>query len=185
MSKDIWQKIGSPELVPSTITLRAYDGRPTSSTRLCQNVPIELGGKSILIDIEVIDAQLDYNILFGRNYMYAMKAIASSVFRTMMFPHNEKIVTIDQLTHYEPNHSANIDNILPLVHVSPNDFSVANIGPELFQDPSMLGTCQGAPPSLNPSFSAQVCVVSSKRTDTEDTLPPREASIIFDVPLVA
>jgi hypothetical protein len=105
MSKHVWQKIGSPELVPSTITLRAYDGRPTSSAGLCQNVPIELGGKTILIDIEVIDAQLDYNILFGRNYMYAMKAVASSVFRTMMFPHNGKIVTIDQLTHYEPNHS--------------------------------------------------------------------------------
>jgi hypothetical protein len=114
MSKHVWHKIGSPELVPSTITLRAYDGRPTSSAGLCQNVPIELGGKTILIDIEVIDAQLDYNILFGRNYMYAMKAIASSVFRTMMFPHNGKIVTINQLTHYEPNHSANIDNISPL-----------------------------------------------------------------------
>jgi hypothetical protein len=124
MSKDIWQKIGSPELVPSTITLRAYDGRPTSPTGLCQNVPIELGGKTILIDIEVIDAQLDYNILFGRNYMYAMKAVASSVFRTMMFPHNGKIVTIDQLTHYEPNHSANIGNIIPLVHVSPMIFQL-------------------------------------------------------------
>jgi hypothetical protein len=172
MSKDIWQKIGSPELVPSTSTLRAYDGRPTSPTGLCQNVPIELGGKTILIDIEVIDAQLDYNILFGRNYMYAMKAVASSVFRTMMFPHNGKIVTIDQLTHYEPNHSTNITNIIPLVHVIPTDFPVANNGPQLFQDPPMMGTCQGTPPFLNPSFSAQVCVVSSKNTNMEDSLPP-------------
>jgi hypothetical protein len=139
MSKDIWKKIGSPELVPSTITLRAYDGRPTSSKGIYQNVPIELGGKTILIDIEVIDAQLDYNILFGHNYMYAMKAIDSSMFHTMMFPHNGKIVTIDQLTHYEPNHSTNIDNILPLVHVSMNDFPVANNGPRLFQDPPMVG----------------------------------------------
>jgi len=118
MSKDIWQKIGSPELVPSTSTLRAYDGRPTSPTGLCQNVPIELGGKTILIDIEVINAHLDYNILFGRNYMYAMKVVASSVFHMMMFPHNGKIVTINQLTHYEPNHSANIDKILLLFHTN-------------------------------------------------------------------
>jgi hypothetical protein len=97
MSKKLWHKIGSPELVPSVITLRAYADRPTSSTRLCQNVPIELGGKTILIDIEVIDFHLDYNILFGRRYMYAMKEVASSVFHTMMFPHNGKIVTIDQL----------------------------------------------------------------------------------------
>jgi hypothetical protein len=92
--------------------------------------------------------------------MYAMKVVASSVFRTMMFPHNGKIVTIDQLTHYESNHSDNIDNILPLVRVSSNDFPVVNIDPGLFQDPSMLGTYQGAPSFLNPSFSAQVCVVS-------------------------
>jgi hypothetical protein len=26
MSKTIWQKLGSPELIPSAITLRAYDG---------------------------------------------------------------------------------------------------------------------------------------------------------------
>jgi hypothetical protein len=26
MSKTVWQKLGSPELIPSTITLRAYDG---------------------------------------------------------------------------------------------------------------------------------------------------------------
>jgi hypothetical protein len=139
MSKDIWQKIGSPEIVPSTITLQAYEGRPTSSKGLCQNVPIEIGGKTILLDIEVIDAHLDYNILFRRSYMYAMKAVASSMFRTMMFPHNGKIVTIDQLTHYEPNHSTNINNILPLVHVSTNDFPVANNGPRLFQDPPMVG----------------------------------------------
>jgi hypothetical protein len=56
MSKTVWQKLGSPELIPSTITLRAYDGRPSSPEGLFQNVPVELGGKTILIDIKVIDA---------------------------------------------------------------------------------------------------------------------------------
>jgi hypothetical protein len=158
MSKHVWQKIGSPELVPSTITLRAYDGRPTSSEGLCQNVPIELGGKTILIDIEVIDAPLDYNILFGRNYMYAMKAVASSVFRTMMFPHNGKIVTIDQLTHYEPNHSANIDNILPLVHVSSNDFPVHQHWPWIIPRPIHVGHLSGSTTVPKPIFfSTSVC----------------------------
>jgi hypothetical protein len=41
---------------------------------------IELGGKTILIKIEVINVALDYNILFGHRYMYAMKAVASYVF---------------------------------------------------------------------------------------------------------
>ena len=49
-----------------------------------------------------------------------MNNVASYVFQTMMFPHNGKIVTIDQVSHYEPNPSANIDNILPLIHMSPD-----------------------------------------------------------------
>jgi hypothetical protein len=57
------------------------------------------------------------------------------------------------------------------------------MGLGIFKDPSLLGTYHGAPPLLHPSN--QVCVVSSKGTDMEDTLPPREASIISDVPLVA
>jgi hypothetical protein len=183
MSKSVWKKLGSPELIPSSITLRAYDGRPSSPEGLFQNVPVELGGKTILIDIEVIDAPLDYNILFGHSYMYAMKVIASSVFRTMMFPHNGKIITIDQVSHYEPNPSSNIDNILPFIHTNPDAYPLIEMGPRIFKDPSLLGTYHGAPPLLHPS--AQVCVVSSNGTTTEDTLPPTEASFIPDVPLVA
>jgi hypothetical protein len=29
MSTNVWKRLGSPELVPSTITLRSYDGRPS------------------------------------------------------------------------------------------------------------------------------------------------------------
>jgi hypothetical protein len=91
MSKIVWQKLGSPKFIPSAITLRAYDRRPSSPEGLFQNVPVELGGKTILIDIEVIDAQLDYNILFGCSYMYSMKVVASSVFRIIMFPTTKRL----------------------------------------------------------------------------------------------
>jgi hypothetical protein len=80
MSKSIWQKLGSPKLIPSAITLRVYDGRPYSSEGIFQNVPVELGDKTILINIEVIDAPLNYNIMFVHSYMYAMKTVSSSVF---------------------------------------------------------------------------------------------------------
>jgi hypothetical protein len=182
MSKSVWQKLGSPKLIPSAITLRAYDEQPSSPEGLFQNVPIELRGKTILIDIEVINAPLDYNILFGHSYMYTMKAVASSVFRMIMFPHNRKIITIDQVSHYKPNPSANIDNILPLIHMSRDTYPLIEMGPGIFKDPSLLGTYHGAPPLLHPSN--QVCIVSSNGTDIEDTLPPREASIISDIPLV-
>ena len=114
--------------------------------------------------------------------MYAMKVVASSVFRTIMFPHNGKIVTIDQVSHYEPNPSANLDNILPLIHTNQDVYPLVEMGPVIFKDPSLLGTYHGAPPLLPPN---QVCVISSKKTHTEDARPPQEASIIPDVSVVA
>jgi hypothetical protein len=114
--------------------------------------------------------------------MYAMKAVASSVFHTMMFPHNGKIITIDQVSHYEPNPSSNIDNILPFVHTNPDAYPLIEMGPRIFKDPSLLGTYHGAPLLIHPS--AQVCVISSNGTKTGDTLPPTEASLLSDIPLV-
>jgi hypothetical protein len=182
MSKTVWKKLGSLELIPSAITLQAYDGRPSSPEGLFQNVLVELGVKTILIDIEVIDVPLDYNIMFGRSYMYAMNVVASSVFRTMMFPHNGKIMTVNQVSHCEPNPSANLDNILPLIHTNQDAYPLIKMGPGIFKDPSLLGTYHGAPPLLHPPN--QVCIVSSNRNHTEDALPPQEASVIPDIPLV-
>jgi hypothetical protein len=64
MSKIVWQKLGSPKLIPSAITLRAYDRQPSSPEGLFQNVLVELEGKNIFIDIEFSNSLLDYNILF-------------------------------------------------------------------------------------------------------------------------
>jgi hypothetical protein len=100
----------------------------------------------------------------------------------MMFTHNRKIINIDQITHYEPNHSANIDNILPLFYTSFDAYSLINMGPGIFKDPSLLGAHHGAPPLIHPS--AQVCVIYSNGTDTGDTIPPTEASPHLDVPPV-
>jgi hypothetical protein len=183
MSKTICYNLGSPDIIPSSITLRYYYGQPSSPEGLFQNVPIELGGKTILTGIEVIDASLHYNILFGHSYMCVMKVVASSLFHTMMFPHNRKIVTIDQVSHYEPNPSSNIDNILPFVHTNPEAYPLIEMGIGIFKDPSLLRTYHGTPPLIHPS--AQVCVISSNGTEPTYTLPPTEASLLYDVPLVA
>ena len=44
------------------------------------NVHVELVGKTVLIDIQVVNTQLDYNLLLRRSYMYAMQVFASIVF---------------------------------------------------------------------------------------------------------
>ena len=54
------------------MTLGSYDGHPTKSQGILPHVPIMLARKTVLIGIEVVNAQLDYNLLLGRSYVYAM-----------------------------------------------------------------------------------------------------------------
>jgi hypothetical protein len=100
----------------------------------------------------------------------------------MMFPHNGKIITIDKVSHYEPNHSSNIDNILPLVHTSFDAYPLIEMGPGIFKDASLLGTYHRAPPLIHPR-STQVSIVSSNGTDNRDIILPIESSPLPDVPL--
>ena len=52
----------------------------------------------------VVQGPLDFNILLGNDYVYAMKAVMSTLFRVMYFPHDGKIVTVDQLSFVKPDH---------------------------------------------------------------------------------
>lgn len=56
---------------------------------------MELGRNIVSIDVEVVDAPLDYNLLLGWSWFYVMTTIASSIFHTLQFPHQGKVVTID------------------------------------------------------------------------------------------
>ena len=59
MSNSVWKQLRSPELAPSTITLRAWYGHASQPIGLFRNCPITLAGKTVCVDVEVIDAPLD------------------------------------------------------------------------------------------------------------------------------
>ena len=80
LSLSCWKAIGSPEFVTSPTTLKAFDGRGFYPHGLISALAIELGGKNVSIQVEVADAPLDYNLLLGRNWFYAMTTVASIVF---------------------------------------------------------------------------------------------------------
>ena len=60
--------------------------------------------------MEVVDAPLDYNLLLGRSWSYAMTIVVSSVFRLIMFPHQGNIVKFNQLSYYSSD-PASTDSI--------------------------------------------------------------------------
>ena len=43
-------------------------------------LPITLGGKTVLIDMMVVDSPLDFNMLLGHDFVYAMNDVVSSLF---------------------------------------------------------------------------------------------------------
>ena len=64
----------------------------------------------------VVQGPLDFNILLGHDYVYAMKDVVSTLFRVMHFPHDGKIVTIDQLSFVTPDH-----------HITPSNKTTLNV----------------------------------------------------------
>jgi hypothetical protein len=83
MSFPPWRSLGSPTLTQSPTTLKVFDGCGFQPHRILQSFVVALKGKTVSIDIEVVDMPLDYNLLLGRSWLYAMNFIAYSVFRIL------------------------------------------------------------------------------------------------------
>ena len=98
MSMSCWKYLGSLELVPSNTLLTSFDRRSFPLHGILPAFEIKLANKEVSIEVEVIDSPLEYNILLGRSWDYAMCAIPSFVFRLVVFPNEGKLVIVDQLT---------------------------------------------------------------------------------------
>jgi len=75
-----WKAFGSPKLLTTNNQLLGYDRRPGESMGFLPQLPITLGGNTIFIDMMVVDFPLDFNMLLGHDYVYAMNVVASSLF---------------------------------------------------------------------------------------------------------
>jgi hypothetical protein len=105
LSSLIWKVLGSPKLVSSSHELLAFDRRLSEYLGILPQFPISLGGKTFLVDVIVVQGPLDFNMILGRDYVYAMNVVVYMLFRVMHFPHNGIIVIIDQLAsnNHHPN----------------------------------------------------------------------------------
>ena len=88
--------------MPVAPNLTAFDGGTSQPLGILPKFPITLGGKTIYIDVSVTQGALDFSILLGRDDVYAMGALVSSLFQVVCFPHNGRIAMIDQLSFVRP-----------------------------------------------------------------------------------
>jgi hypothetical protein len=84
MSLACWKAIGQPICLLSP-TFLMFDGRSFRPHGIIPSFPMQLGGKTVCVEVEVVDAPLDYNLLLGRSWTYAMHAVVATVFWLLLF----------------------------------------------------------------------------------------------------
>ena len=113
--------------------------------------------------------------------MYAIRTITSIFFHLMMFPHEGKIVMVDQLTYHdlqgliapaniiptittiEPQGETAHANIIPVTNTVVENKPASpplNVGPQLFTDPTMMAPFLLMSPPLTQNQIADLCMVS-------------------------
>jgi hypothetical protein len=109
LSSFAWQALGCPPLALVTQNLLAFNRRTSQPLGTLPQFPITLGGKIVFIDVMVVQDPLDFSLLLGQDYVYAMKAIVSTRFHVISFTHDGRVVTVDQLSFIDPTWIASLN----------------------------------------------------------------------------
>ena len=67
-----WKAISSLTLSQSPNTMEAFNGRNSRPFGILPHLPIALEGKTVEVEVEVVDANLTYNLLLHQSWTYAM-----------------------------------------------------------------------------------------------------------------
>ena len=146
VSLSCWQALGSLNLISSPIVLKEFDGHVFKPHGILTALLVDIRGKTVSIDAEVIDATFDYNLLLGHSWFYAMKVVASTVFWLLSFPHQGKIVTINQLNYCMPDLPSNTNTIVLLISESASISQ--SIGAGMFTYPCVMGVFPMSAPDI-------------------------------------
>ena len=107
LSSTAWKALGSPSLLPEMRNLTGFDKGTSRPLGILPNVPITLRRKTVHMNVMVVQGPLDYNLLLGRDYIYCMGAIVSSLFRVMCFPHEGRMVKLVDQMSFPSSHIGN------------------------------------------------------------------------------
>jgi hypothetical protein len=102
LSSFSWQALRCPPLVLITQNLLSFNRRTSQPIGTLPQFLVTLGGKTVFIDVMVVQDTLDFSLLLGQDYVYAMKVIVSTLFCAISFPHDGQVMTVDQLSFIDP-----------------------------------------------------------------------------------
>jgi hypothetical protein len=136
MSLVYWKALRSPNLSQYSTMLTTLDSCSFHPHSILSSFPIQLGGKMVEVDVAVVDAPLDYKLLLGCNWTYAMTTIVLFIFYTLCFPHDGKIMTIDQFSFAYASPNASVGPSIPMIDNSQP--ATENISVRMYS--SLMGT---------------------------------------------
>lgn len=96
----------------------------------------------INVEVEVVDAKINYNLLLCRSWTHAMLCIPSILFHVLKFPQEGKIVIVDHLsffTYFSKNNVPYMDQI-------PTPYESVGLG--LFKELALIGIFPLTPPKI-------------------------------------
>ena len=117
-----------PDLLESLTMLTAFDSHCFRPHGILPSFLVQLGGNTVEVDVEVVDVHLDYNLLLGHNWTYAMTITVSSVFCTLCFPHDGKIMMINQLSFLYASLNAYVGSSILVVDNSQPETENISVG---------------------------------------------------------
>jgi hypothetical protein len=126
----------------------------------------------------VVRDPLDFSLLLGRDYVYAMKALVSTLFRVISFPHDGRIVTVDQLSFISPDWVTSLSGsymqtVSPPSHVnyvalSPMTSTSDDLDPVVDMVISSVGLLE--PDLLTPVTTLDMCSFQSDSLPSDEDL---------------
>jgi hypothetical protein len=148
ISISCWKFFSSPSLNQSPNTLKSFEGRGLKPFGVLNALPIELEGKIVIVEVEVVNAPLNYNLLLGCICIYSMSTMVSTLFHVLHFPHQGKIVTVDQLAYF--NSDSHIGNF-PFIKQSSYSYKYVGVG--VLKYSSLMGTFPLPSPDVSPGVA--------------------------------
>jgi hypothetical protein len=117
--------------------------------------------------VEVFDTPLDYNLLLGRSWINSMCVVVSTLFCVVRFPHQGKVITIDQLVFF---HSDMRTGDIPFIAKTPPGYENVDVG--LLKDYSLMGTFPIPPPDVPHSSVTSINMISTLIHETPASHDP-------------
>jgi hypothetical protein len=156
----------------------AFNRRNSQPLGILPQFPVTLGGKTAFIDVMVVRDPLDFSLLLGKDYVYAMKDLVSTLFRVISFPHDGRIMTIDQLSFIGPDWVTSLSGsymqtVLPPPHVnyvalSPMTSTSDDLDPVVEMVISSIGLLE--PDLLTPIMTLDMCSFQSDSLPSDEDL---------------